>query len=357
MTSVHFRQSLAPKSEHLAGGRAGGNFQHGAAFKRRHLDIAAEGRAGKADRHATEKVHAFALENIVRLDMQDNVEIARRTTPRTALALAGGTESRAILDAGGNLDLDLRGLLHAPVAMTGMAWLFDGLARAATTGTSLSNVEKAARNRYLAMAAAGRAGRDLAARLGPGTVTSVAGLEFRDFDLLLHATRCFLESDLHVVAQISSATASAPLRAVLAPDIAKDALENSTAAAPSGAEDLAENVKGIVRSAARAAGEAAPLGKRLVAVAVVGRAFVDITQHFVGLAQFLELVLGRFIAGIFVGMVLHCQLAVGLLDVLRAGISLHTQDVIIIAFRRRHLMLLSLFAFGWFGHENGGGPQ
>src|SRR5258708_35865062 len=62
---VHLRQPLAAKAEYLAGRRARRDLQHGAPLQGRDLDLAAEGRPGKADRHAAKKIGAFALENLV----------------------------------------------------------------------------------------------------------------------------------------------------------------------------------------------------------------------------------------------------------------------------------------------------
>ena len=83
---------------------------------------------------------------------------------------------------------------------------------------------------------------------------------------------------------------------------------------------------------------AAALREGLVAKAVVGRALVGVAEHLVGLAEFLELVLGGLVAGIFVGMKFHRELAVGFLDVLGAGAAFHPQDLVIIALRGRHLI-------------------
>jgi hypothetical protein len=51
-----------------------------------------------------------------------------------------------------------------------------------------------------------------------------------------------------------------------------------------------------------------------VAVLVVGRTFLAVRQDFVGFLGFLEFLLGARVVRIAVRMVLHGQLAVGLLD-------------------------------------------
>src|SRR5205085_12032301 len=69
-----------------------------------------------------------------------------------------------------------------------------------------------------------------------------------------------------------------------------------------------------------------------MAVLIVGGPFLRVAQRFVGFAQFLELLLGGFVAGIFVGMVFDGQLAVGFFDLLLAGVAVHSEDLVIIAF-------------------------
>jgi len=62
------------------------------------------------------------------------------------------------------------------------------------------------------------------------------------------------------------------------------------------------------------------------AVAVVRGAFVRIAQHLIGFGDELELLLGRFVAVVAVGVALHGELAVGLLDVGFARVFLDAED-------------------------------
>ena len=62
---------------------------------------------------------------------------------------------------------------------------------------------------------------------------------------------------------------------------------------------------------------------------IVGRAFVRIAQHFVGLLQLFELVLGvLFLA--HVGMVFARQLAIGAFHLFRVGAAGHTENFVVI---------------------------
>src|SRR5262249_17968315 len=67
-----------------------------------------------------------------------------------------------------------------------------------------------------------------------------------------------------------------------------------------------------------------------VAVAVVDLAFVRIAKDGVGFGSFLELGGRFFVAGIAVGVILHGQSAVGLLDLVVRGFPLQSQDFIVV---------------------------
>jgi len=67
--------------------------------------------------------------------------------------------------------------------------------------------------------------------------------------------------------------------------------------------------------------------------AVVGGAFLRIAQHAVGFGGFLELLFGRRIVGIAVGMKFLGEMAVRRLDILIAGILADTEHLVIISFR------------------------
>ena len=76
-----------------------------------------------------------------------------------------------------------------------------------------------------------------------------------------------------------------------------------------------------------------------MAEAVVGGALLVVLQDVVGLVDFLELRLGLLVAGIAIRMVLHRELAVGLLQVVGARVPRHAQRGVIILFG--HLSPLS----------------
>ena len=75
-----------------------------AAVERAHRELAAERRLHHRDRHAAIEVGAVALEERMRLDREEDVEIAGRAAAQARLALAGQADARAVLDAGGHID-------------------------------------------------------------------------------------------------------------------------------------------------------------------------------------------------------------------------------------------------------------
>src|SRR3989442_1000267 len=62
------------------------------------------------------------------------------------------------------------------------------------------------------------------------------------------------------------------------------------------------------------------------AEAIVGRALLGIAQHLVRFGDELELFFGRFVTVVAVGVALHGEPAVGLLDVGFTRVALHTED-------------------------------
>jgi hypothetical protein len=79
-----------------------------------------------------------------------------------------------------------------------------------------------------------------------------------------------------------------------------------------------------------------------VAEAVVEVALIGIGQHRVRLGAFLEVILGRLVAGIPVGMELQRELAVGALDFLIGRRTRHAQHFVIIAFTHERFATLTM---------------
>ena len=73
-----------------------------------------------------------------------------------------------------------------------------------------------------------------------------------------------------------------------------------------------------------------PLGKTLRSHRIVDLPLLRIAQDLVGLVDQLELGFGRLVSRISVGMVLHGQLPVGLLDLVGRGPSADAQNAIVV---------------------------
>ena len=98
---------------------------------------------------------------------------------------------------------------------------------------------------------------------------------------------------------------------------AKELFKNTTTAATTTAKDLVKQIKRIHRATMKTTSTATTAFKRGMAHLVIGRPFLVVTQDFVGFADFLEFIFGRFVVGIFVRMKLHGLLAISLLDFIR----------------------------------------
>src|SRR5262249_36158653 len=99
------------------------------------------------------------------------------------------------------------------------------------------------------------------------------------------------------------------------------------------AEHVAENI--AERVAARESGAATPPGgfDTRMAVLIVGRALVGVSENLAGLLGFLEALLRILVVGIAVGVILHRQAAVSLLDLCFCGCFGYVEYLVVIAFR------------------------
>ena len=69
-----------------------------------HFDFSAKRCGCHGNRHAREQIGAIALEELMLLDGQENVEITRRSATHTAFAFIGKSNTRAVFDTGRNVD-------------------------------------------------------------------------------------------------------------------------------------------------------------------------------------------------------------------------------------------------------------
>src|SRR4029077_21075948 len=104
--AVHVCYAFAAELEHLSALCTRGDFNVGLAFKRRHVDLAAQCRNGKWDRHVAVQIVGFAVKDVVLLDVDHDIKITRGTAADARLAVSRRTYSSALPDSRGNLQLD-----------------------------------------------------------------------------------------------------------------------------------------------------------------------------------------------------------------------------------------------------------
>src|SRR5262249_33909937 len=128
----------------------------------------------------------------------------------------------------------------------------------------------------------------------------------------------FLESDLHVVAQIGAALAPAA------------APTSAAAHAEQVVEDIREGGRNIAKAAS---GTGTGMLERGMTKAVISSALVHILEDFVGFVDLFEANFRTLIAGIAVGVPLHRQLAKGGFEFAFVRRALDPQNVVIAALR------------------------
>src|SRR5262249_48867328 len=141
-------------------------------------------------------------------------------------------------------------------------------------------------------------------------------LQARDLDLGLDPRGGVLEGDLELVLEIFAASRARPAPAAAAgEEVFEDVLEEG---AESGIAEVRTHT-----------------GRRSEPVEV--SALVGIGQDGVRLVHFLEPLLGVFVAAVAIGVVLHRELAIGLLDLGLAGGARDAEDLVVVARHRAQL--------------------
>src|SRR5262249_9899639 len=124
---------------------------------RRHRRRAAERRERERDPPREDHVEAFALEDVVREDGKDDVEVARGAAHAADVPLAREAEARAVVDAARNRDGERALGEDAPVAAAIGARILHLLARAAALGARPRDREEALPVLHAPLSAARRA--------------------------------------------------------------------------------------------------------------------------------------------------------------------------------------------------------
>src|SRR5688572_7243928 len=172
----------------------------------RHRDSRAQRRLGDRDPGLVVQLGPVTLERGMRVDVDRDIEGARRAAAGTDLALVREPDLVAFVDAGGDRHAKAPLALRPAVALARLARGLDDLALA-TTARAGADVDHLAEHGLadaadLAAALALRAGRRLGARLGTAARAGLAAAEHAELDLLLRALDGFLERDPQVIAQV-----------------------------------------------------------------------------------------------------------------------------------------------------------
>ena len=259
-----------------------------------------------------------ALENLVVLDAEHDVQIAIGRAFAAGIAFAGNAHLVAVIDAGGNLQFDSPFLHHTAFAPAGLAGILDDLPRSAALGARTRDAEEALLEAHLAMTIARRAGRRAAALLSTTAGAFEAGLVSGILDLLRCAESGIFKFQLQIVAKIRSALHST------SPATATEHISETEYIA----EHIAEVGKDARIEPGVSTGSAAESG---MPISVVCRTFLGIGKHRIGFGSLLESVFGLFVAGIAIRVVLKRKLSIGALQFLIARRFSDAQDFVIIS--------------------------
>ena len=282
----------------------------------RHLDRPALDRLGDRDRYDhLEAAVAALLEDGGWSHPGDHVEIARRAPAGTVLALAGDPDAAAVANARGHLHPVALALHRQPRPSARFARALDHLAAAAALGARLADREESLALAVHAASPAARADDRGRPRLRAGPLAGRASGRLRHGDRDLDPLHGLLERQRHLGLEVAAAHR---LRA------------RSAAAPEEGGEDVAE-VGGKPAARAGCASRAALPEAREHAAGVVLLALLGVGEGVVGLLDLLELLLGLLVAGVAVRVVLAGELAVGLLDLIRARLARHAEHRVQIA--------------------------
>jgi hypothetical protein len=246
---------------------------------------------------------AIALEDRVFPHVHFDVQIAGRPAISASLTLAAQADPISGINAGGDLDGQLAGATHPPLAEAGVAGVLDNGAVPTAAGTGLLELEEALGNPDLPGAAARITG---GGRTALGSATTVAGLalgQLGNFDFRGVAEHGLIQIELQLEAQVRAA------------ELLGAGIPTATSAAEDVPEYVAENIAESVATAESATTATAARGlDTRVSVLIVRRPLLGIGQNLTRFLGFLEAFFRIFVIGIAVGVKLHCKSAVGLLD-------------------------------------------
>ncbi len=253
-----------------------------------------------------------------------HIEVAGRPTVDARLTLTGQTDTVAVIHPRRHLDRQGLGLLDPALTMTVLARIGNHLPSAMTARTGLLHGKEALLHAYLTMPTTGGTGARLGAFLGTAAIAGIATDQGRHLDGDGGAAYRLFQIQLHGVAQITAT------------------LRRGATTTAATTEDIAEYVAediGEVATTPETAGAAHVRIHAGMTVLVVGRPLVGIGQNLVGLVGFLEFLFRLLVIRVAVRVILHCQPAIGFLQLGFTGAALHAQHFIIVTLGHKSCFL------------------
>ena len=288
---------------------------------------------------AQKNIAAFALEDLVLLHIEEDVEIAGRCAAHAGFAFVRQANPGAVIDPGRNIYRQSFLPANPACAAAGTAGIVDHLAMPTTGRAGPFDGEEPLLTAYLADAAAGSAGGRLGATLGAGAGAIVATHRRGNADVDLAAVEGVLKRDIQIVPQVGPTPGAAAGTAPTAHEVTEDFVE-----------DVGKSARKIETLRAPA-GPAAILEGGMT-VPVVGGPLLIVFENFVGLGRFLEPGFRIGIPRIPIRMELHRELPVGGLNRIRLGVAAHSQDFVIILLIHRPPLMVKR-AFGGNSYPEG----
>ena len=278
--------------------------------------------------------------------LDENEQVAVDAAVRSGIALAGDGQLHAAHDAGRDRDGDDLLVANDTLTATFRAFVLNDRTFAAAGVALRLNLHHSEDAALLADRPSGTfTGRTgLRAAVGRArTVTVLTLHELAHFDLLLTACSDLFKGQMHLDAHVG---ASAHTRPAAATSATHEHLADIADVEACALEYIAEMREDIFHGHTTAAESAcsAHAGK---AVLVITRTFLRVGKNFIRLCCLLEFLLGFFVAGVLVRVVLYRFLAVRFLYLFRGRVLRNLQDLIIITFFcHKPILLLLLWRSG-----------
>ena len=313
------RHALPAQADLLAGlGSLGNGHDLFLAGQSRHADFTAQSGCHHRNRHAAIQIRSVALEEIMRFQRDENIEIAGRAAAQPAFSLTGQPDTGAVIDTGRHIDRQSAFACGAARARTGRAGIFDHLAAPLAMGAGPLHRKKALCGSDTAVSAAGGTGFGLGACFGAGPRTGFTADRDRNGQCGCFTVEGIFQRDFEIVAQIGAALA---------------AIAAARAASAHIAEQVFENIRHAGgKIAGKTTGAATAIFKGRMAEAIIGCAFLPVRERLIRLVELFETGFGLGIIGIAVGMIFHRQFAEGRFQLGFIGRPCDVKNFIIIAF-------------------------